>query len=88
MDQYESLDDLIEDANDGVGTRNYPDAQKFIMAALSSVDLCSSQLKNSKFEEKTECEDEENVEMARDLAKYVVLHKQLLSAALNILTID
>ncbi|XP_047969841.1 pectinesterase inhibitor 1-like [Salvia hispanica] len=88
MDQYESIDDLIEDANDGVGTRNYPDAQKFITAALSGAELCSSQLKNSNFEEKKDCEDAETVDMARDLTKYVVLHKQLLSAALNILTID
>ncbi|KAL1553029.1 hypothetical protein AAHA92_13756 [Salvia divinorum] len=88
MDQYESLDDMIEDANDAVASRSYPDAQKFIIAALSSVELCSSQLKASNFEGNTDNNNAQNVRMARDLTKYVVLHKKLLSAALNILTVD
>ncbi|XP_057790412.1 uncharacterized protein LOC131007283 [Salvia miltiorrhiza] len=88
MEQYNSLDDLIEDANDAVSSHSYPDAQKFIMAGFSSVELCDSQLKASNFEEKAENKTGEDVVMARDLTKYVLLHKKLLAATLNILTLD
>lgn len=88
MDQYNSLDDLIEDANEAVSSHSYPDAQKYIRAGLSGVQLCNSQLKASKFEEKAENKTGQDVRMARDLTKYVLLHQKLLSAALNILTLD
>lgn len=88
MEQYNSLDDLIEDAETALQSNSYPDAQKFISAGLSGVQLCDSQLKASNFEEKVENKTGQHFGMAMDLKKYNLLHKKLLSAALNILTLE
>lgn len=88
MDQYNSLDDLIEDASIAAEAKNYPDAQKFVMASLNGLDLCDSHLKSSDFEEKVEKKTGQDFEMATGLYKYTLLHKKLLYAALNILSLD
>lgn len=86
MDQYNSLDDLIEDAILAVESHTYPEALKFISAGLTGIDLCDSQLKTSNFEERAENKTGHDFQMATDLTKYNLLHKKLLAAAQNILT--
>ncbi|KAL8531007.1 hypothetical protein ACS0TY_007859 [Phlomoides rotata] len=87
-EQYTSIDDLIETATDAVERNNYADAQKFINAAISSIDVCNNQLQESSTEEQAENRQGESVDMEKELKKYNLLHRNLLNAALNILTVD
>lgn len=87
-EQYTSIDDLIETATDAVLGKKYADAEQFIIAAVSSIDLCDSQLKVSTAGEKAENREGESVDMEKGLKKYNLLHRNLLLAVLNLLTID
>ena len=90
-EQYTSIDDLIETAQDAVVANNSDDAQKFIIAAVASIDVCDNQLQASEAEEKAENrqgEGAESVDMEKGLKKYNLFHRNLLLAVLNILTID
>ncbi|CAA0828222.1 Unknown protein [Striga hermonthica] len=65
LDQYNPLDDLIEDAINAVLGNAYADAKKFIEAAMSDIDVCDSQLKASNVEEKVENKNGDEVQLLR-----------------------
>ncbi|KAL6564167.1 hypothetical protein OROMI_015617 [Orobanche minor] len=85
LDQYNPLDDLIEDAINAVLANVYADAQKFVEAAITDINVCDSQLKASNLDEKTENKAGDDVQLAKNLKEYNVFLKNILSAALNIL---
>ncbi|KAI3449456.1 hypothetical protein Pfo_006121 [Paulownia fortunei] len=85
MDQYNPLDDLIEDAINAVLANAYSDAQKFIEAAISDIEVCDSQLKASNLEEKAENKTGEDFQLAKNLKEYNDFLQNILSAALNVL---
>ncbi|GER24719.1 plant invertase/pectin methylesterase inhibitor, partial [Striga asiatica] len=67
LDQYNPLDDLIEDAINAVLGNAYVDAKKFIEAAMSDIDVCDSQLKASNVEEKAENKNGDEVQLSKNL---------------------
>ncbi|GFQ04117.1 hypothetical protein PHJA_002555600 [Phtheirospermum japonicum] len=85
LDQYNPLDDLIEDAINAVLANSYADAQKFIDAAMTDINVCDSSLKASNMEEKLENKTGDDVQLAKNLKEYNVFLKNILSAASNIL---
>ncbi|KAL3644752.1 hypothetical protein CASFOL_009932 [Castilleja foliolosa] len=85
LDQYNPLDDLIEDATNSVLTNSYSEARKFIDAAMTDIDECDSSLKASNMEEKLENKTGDDVQLAKNLKEYNVFLKNILSAASNIL---
>ncbi|KAL6505041.1 hypothetical protein OROGR_024858 [Orobanche gracilis] len=85
LDQYNPLDDLIEDAINAVLENLYADAQKFVEAAMTDINVCDSQLNASNLEEKAENKTGDDVQLAKNLKEYNVFLKNILSATLNIL---
>ncbi|CAA0828224.1 Unknown protein [Striga hermonthica] len=70
LDQYNPLDDLIEDAINTVLGNAYADANKFIEAAMSDINVCDSQLKASNVEEKAENKNGDEVQLSKNLKEY------------------
>ncbi|KAL2239001.1 UNVERIFIED_CONTAM: hypothetical protein Sindi_1091800 [Sesamum indicum] len=88
LDQYNPLDDLIEDAINELLGKSYEEAKKFLRAAITSIDVCDTQLKASNDEEKAEKKSEIEIEWSQDLRDYNDYLKGLLTAAQNILKAD
>ncbi|KAL3648065.1 hypothetical protein CASFOL_009033 [Castilleja foliolosa] len=85
LDQYNPLDDLIEDATNSVVANSYAEAQKFIDVAMTDINVCDSSLQASNMEEKLEGKTGDDVQLAKNLKEYNVFLKNILSAASNIL---
>ncbi|KZV51216.1 Pectinesterase inhibitor [Dorcoceras hygrometricum] len=82
MDQYNPVDDLIEDAINAVLANVYSDAEKFIDAAIANIMACDTQIKSIHFDENS---GEESTGMAKDLSESNGFSKKMLFAAFNIL---
>ncbi|KAL7151155.1 hypothetical protein ABFS83_04G012600 [Erythranthe nasuta] len=85
MDQYNPLDDLIEDAINAILAKAYSDAEQFIDAAITDINQCDAQLKAHNSEEKAENKTGEDVQLAKNLTEFNLFLKKMLSAAMNIL---
>ncbi|KAK4418114.1 hypothetical protein Salat_2224100 [Sesamum alatum] len=88
LDQYNPLDDLIEDAINELLAKSYEETKKFLMAAMTNIEVCDSQLKGSTAEEKAEKKSQLEIEWSQDLSNYNDYLKNLLAAAMNILQSD
>ncbi|KAL0435908.1 UNVERIFIED_CONTAM: hypothetical protein Sradi_0298700 [Sesamum radiatum] len=88
LDQYNPLDDLIEDAMNMLLGKSYEEAKKFLSAAITNIDMCDAQLKASNAEEKAEKKSEIEIEWSQDLKDYNDFLRSLLTAAQNILKAD
>ncbi|PIN04427.1 hypothetical protein CDL12_23037 [Handroanthus impetiginosus] len=85
MDQYNPLDDLIEDAINALLAKAYSDAKKFVDAAISNIDECDKEFKASNLQEKAENKTGDNDVYVNFMKEYNVFLKNMLSAALSIL---
>ncbi|XP_073136431.1 uncharacterized protein [Henckelia pumila] len=77
MDQYNPVDDLIEDAINAVLANVYTDAEKFMDAVMANIAACDSQIKSIIFDG-----------MAKDVSATNAFFRNMLSAAFNILRKD
>ncbi|XP_051118753.1 uncharacterized protein LOC127242985 [Andrographis paniculata] len=88
-EQYNSVDDLIDDVVDAMESNSRSDAVEITKAAIGNIDQCHSHLvannDEERAEDKSDDDDKEDVQWSADLAKSNLLLKKLLGAALNIL---
>ncbi|XP_075508153.1 uncharacterized protein LOC142545049 [Primulina tabacum] len=86
MDQYNPVDDLIEDAINAVLANVYSDAEKFMDAAIANIASCDSQIKS--FHSDDDKSGEEHVRIAKDVSESNAFFSNMLFAAFNILRKD
>lgn len=85
LDQYNPLDDLIEDAINAVLAKDYGGAKKFVEAAVTNINSCDAEFKANDVQEEVEKKAGEDVQLAKNLKEYNLFLKKMLSASLNIL---